>query len=253
MKQPLLHEWSGIGLVALYLLLMTSPGCEDKRRHQATQYVTFSASQPALAADAPPLEVARAALACMVQAQRARRDGLGSEDRLKSYEEAIGRLLVLASRDEIHKSIINSKAYPADIKEETATTLIVESWLSTVAHYVDGIDLQSVRPKSTQSPNSTTITVRAVNPRDAELLKAVRQRVSPAEGPDGDKRLREAALKEGLNLPIETDIEIRLTRRKDGWRVSDLKLAVPLQLTTAPTQPAVAITSSAPVDAPNAP
>lgn len=169
----------------------------------------------------------------MIQLQRARRDGLGAPDRLKSYESAIGRLHALVARDQIHKSIVESKAYPADIEEAAAVTLIVESWTAMLAHYVDGIDLNLARVKSTQSGNAATVYVAGVNPDDAKKLAAIRSRLPSGTGVESDKRLRDEALKQGLNLPIETGIEVRLTRGKGDWLVSNVKLVLPLPVPTA--------------------
>lgn len=220
-------------LLSTLCLMSLAVGCEDKRRHQPTQQVTFSSSQPGLAAGAAPLDVARSALDAMIQLQRARRDGLGAPDRLKSYESAIGRLHALVARDQIHKSIVESKAYPADIEEAAAVTLIVESWTAMLAHYVDGIDLNLARVKSTQSGNAATVYVAGVNPDDAKKLAAIRSRLPSGTGVESDKRLRDEALKQGLNLPIETGIEVRLTRGKGDWLVSNVKLVLPLPAPTA--------------------
>lgn len=225
--------FAGLGILIL--------GCEDKRRHQPTQQVSFSATQPGLAAGAAPLDVAREALKTMIQMQQARRDGLGAADRLNAYEQAIGRLHALVARDQIHKSIVESKAYPADIEEATAVTLMIESWTSMLAHYVDGIDLNTARVKSTQSGNVATVYVQGVNPADAEKLSAIRARWPSGTDVESDKRLRDEALKQGLNLPIETGIELRLTRGKGDWRVSDLKLVLP-------TPPAAAVAPSTGVE-----
>lgn len=229
--------------------MLLAVGCEDKRRHQPTQQVNFSATQPGLAAGAPPLDVARAALEAMIQMQQARRDGLGAADRLNAYEQAIGRLHALVARDQIHKSIVESKAYPADIKETTAVTLMIESWTSMLAHYVDGIDPNLARVKSTQSGNVATVYVQGVNPRDAEKLNAIRARLPSGTGVENDKRLRDAALQQGLNLPIETGIELRLTRGKGDWRVSEVKLVLPLPPTAAVEPPTAAEASPGPTSA----
>lgn len=217
--------YAGLGILIV--------GCEDKRRHQPTQQVNFSATQPGLPAGAAPLDVAREALKAMIQMQQARRDGLGAVDRLHAYEQAIGRLHALVARDQIHKEIVESKAYPADIEETTAVTLMIESWTSMLAHYVDGIDPNTARVKSTQSGNVATVYVQGVNPADAEKLRAIRARLPSETGVENDKRLRSEALKQGLNLPIETGIELRLTRGKGDWRVSDVKLVLPLPPSTA--------------------
>lgn len=225
--------------------MVAATGCEDKRRHQVSEEVEFKIVPPSSGKDATPEQIAREALEAMRDFQHVRREGLGKGDNRRKYENAMGRLLGIAARDQIYQDVKprrvqttlsdgrvvdatdGSPFMPWDVTEDAAVRKIVETWTSKLAHYIDGLDFDTMKLAKSGEKEST-VTVFAENARERELLQTIEKEVAslkengaPIER--GSKpywdEVRRRTLEKGFNVPIGVQIKLTLLRLGDGWRV----------------------------------
>ena len=217
----------GIAVVGMLL-----SGCDDKRRHQTSEDVAFQVIPPSGGAEASPAEIARAALVAMHDLQTVRSQGLGIGDNRAKYEEAMGRLFGVADQDRIFTSMKPSGQggaspfSPTDITKDAAVRKVAESWTSKTAYYIDGMDLDSLRTLNA-SDDRKMVVVPAVNAEEKEALAKIRADSGMGDSAtpfrqlstENQQKIRDAALAQGFNVPIEAEIKISLGKTKQGWRV----------------------------------
>lgn len=229
---------------AAFLLLA---GCEDKRRHQVSEELEFKVIPPSSGKDATPEQIGREALEAMHDLQHVRREGLGKVENKDKYESAMGRLFGVAARDRIYESVKptrreiklengqkasvvdGSPFVPWDVTESAAVRKIVESWTSKIAHYVDGIDWDSLLAKKS-GDKTATVTLLAENAMERSQLDAIEKEVASLKTEAGTPMergskefwdaVRVRTLAQGFNVPIATQITITLAKQGDGWRVT---------------------------------
>ena len=217
---------------------MLSSGCEDKRRHSASTGLSLAKSPAPLPADAPPDQVAETLLKAIVTAQLTRADGLGSPQRKHDYDAALAQIWALADRADIHEKVRSSHVpgIPLNVTEDAACTLIIESWISHLAYYVDGIAYPSKKVTPDQPQGDCTVHFDAVAPSDKAALASIESSLAknpPKEdgkdAPHGTPAyltaVRERSLPEGFNVPIEASIDIALKKTSDGWRAVSIGLS----------------------------
>lgn len=239
-------------------------GCEDKRRHQASEQVEFPIVRPPVGSDAPADAVALAMLDAMRTLQRIRAVGFGHPDNKAKYDHAMGVIASLMDQDRVYMSIKAEPppSVPRDIKRDAAVRLVAESWVSAIAHYSEGMESSArnmtIRKKGEilLEPNrialadgkiersnervlatdEATLSVDAVNPHERELLEKIEasDEMVKSVGPDGKPlakgaeayiaKLRSLTIPQGFNVPIGAEIVIRLCHTPEGWRVFRLHL-----------------------------
>lgn len=222
-----------VAIVGLAAVSLT--GCDDKRRHQASEEVAFKIIEPAAGAEATPETIAREALAAMQELQRVRAEGLGKGDNRAKYEDAMGRLFGVADRDRIYDRVKpdpttggGSPFAPTDITQNAAVRRVAESWTSETAYYIDGLNLDSIAArKASASDDRMLVSVDAVNADERKALAEIRSQSGMGAAdvpfasltPEQQQKIRDAALKQGFNVPIEAQIQLLVAKTKSGWRV----------------------------------
>lgn len=254
-------------LVAASLLLLCLSGCEDKRRHQASEEVSFPSVPPPVGKDTGAEETALALLDAMKSLQSIRAVGFGVEGHKEKYDQAMGLIASLMDKHAVYEKVVveRSPSVPRDISQDAATRLIAEAWVSTVAHYLDGIDAGSKSSVSFKQGETITsphrrlerdgtikkyssrkletdeaiVYVYAENPEERRQLEEIEggPDVRRAAGPDGKPlekgspaylaKIRGITIPRGFNVPIGVRIAIRLKQTPDGWRAMSLRLEAP--------------------------
>jgi hypothetical protein len=234
----MIYRASGVVVVGFAVAAFACAGCEDKRRHQPSAAPAFATTKPAAAETATPVEVVRAFLEAVRDAQHARAGGLGTSDARREYDRAMGTIAGLAARDIIYRTMkeTRSAALPVDLTPDAALTMISESWVSMAAYYVDGFDLDGLSASSAgdQPDALATVVVRAARPEDRTRLEGLEKSaaLSEARGDDGKpltknsepylKKVRAVTLEGNrpFNVPIGVPFTIDLRRVGGAWRVS---------------------------------
>jgi len=217
--------------------LMTQAGCQDKRRHKASEQVEFGKVDLALEDEAKPEVVARAFLETVQDMQRVRIEGLGKDDNAKRYDDNMARLMALSASKTIYKKVkprknAGSPFVPVDITEDAAVRHIVSLWVSKIAHYADGMDMGTLKKGNETKKAEQTYSVIATNAQEKEKLATItaafekkRTDDTPAKGSKAYwAALRKQTLPQGFNVPIEARITVVLQKVGPSWRVSDLLL-----------------------------
>lgn len=230
-------------------------GCEDQRRHQASQDLKLLDVEPRIAADAAPEVTARALLSALRELQLVRAEGLGVEDNRDRYNRALGEIVSLMDQRRVHAMMrepgLRSPLIPKNIERAPALKLVAESWASMVAHYVDGISPAlplsassvmrgGVKPQpdgtKVQSPDEVRVMAVLVSPREKAIIDEIAADKSFTDRRDewgrpiayGSPQWREfvepRALERGVHVPIETTLTISLARVDGAWRVYSLAL-----------------------------
>ena len=227
-----------LGAAALGLAIA---GCDDIRRHAAGEGIRLGEAQAPLGPDASPDAVAMATLDAIREAQESRAQGLGSPEAKEKYESAMQTLRSLAASSEIHERVrkSGSNAVPKDITEAGSVTLTIEAWIASVARYVNGYDLNSMVTSIVSPDQYANTYMNAENPRDREVLDAVR-----ADDALSDEEVRSMALSKGVCPPITAGIELRLKKTPAGWRVMKVGAGPPRQ--PSPPMPPPVSTPTAP-------
>ncbi len=233
-----------VRVLAILLLVALASACDDKRRHLASDSVEFASVEASVPKDAPPGDVVRALLAALRDAQHARAKGLGAPERRQGYDAAMGRVASLAARRAVLRGLrgAGSPNIPKDISEQAAVTLVSESWVSVVAHYSDGILLESLSgiPKDPDPAAVITARVEAERPEDLARLRQIEAVLASAPSDEGvsaaeaeglrtrDVRARMLEGSPASNFPIRVQIVIRLRHEDGAWRATWVGLeAVP--------------------------
>jgi len=225
---------AGLLMSALY-----TTGCDDVRRRKATDPVKIEALSAPVTADAMPGEVVRALLEAAVAFQKIRLEGLGSEANRRSYDQTLGILRGLTAGDVIFERMRrqNSVAIPPDITLESAEASVIETWVSQLAYYIEGIQFDTLQ--SIPGDQTATVYVTAENPEDRRRLNEIVSTLDLSTDRDAEGQpirpgsaayyalLREKTLPLGFNVPIETRIDVRLVRSDGVWRVSRLSVGPP--------------------------
>jgi hypothetical protein len=219
-------------------LAMLTIGCEDKRRHGANKGIAVEEVSPPVAADAPPADVAKALLAALGRAQEARSRGLGESERRQTYERAMAEIISLTAKKEVADQLrTGSKGHVAkDITDDAAMTLTVESWVSLVAHYVQGLMPETLRVMPSASPSIADVRITAESPQDQAVLASLQSTGSSTSQPGASTRpattppntldatARAEALRRGVNPLSRAEIQIRLKQIDGRWRATGMTL-----------------------------
>lgn len=220
--------------VLLAALVLSSPSCDDARRHRASEDIATAEVKAPLPDDAAPAEVAKELLRTFRALQHVRRSGLGTSEGKVAYDRSMATIASLTDRDGVFKRMQAgpSAMIPKDIAAARAVQIVAESWTSMVAHYVDGLLIDETLAVR-QAPDGVhaIVTLEAENPEERRELGELR-----ASRKTDDASLRSAAVAEGFNVPIRVKIIMQLTKVDDAWRLGDLALDVP---GAAPRPPAV--------------
>lgn len=220
-------------LAAAVCLSMLLPACEDKRRHRASEEIEFAAAELKLPDNATPDAVVDSLMRTLHEFQTVRREGMGRPGNREKYDRSMAALSVLAARDAIHFQLLNHRSplIPKDVTAETAVRVVVESWASATAHYIDGAKLESLQPRGEQPGPDAVVLVDAENPSERERLNkllagaefaAVRDQ--PESSPEFLEKVRPAALAQGLNVPITARLKFILRKAEGRWRVFKLDI-----------------------------
>jgi len=217
--------------------LMTQAGCQDKRRHKASEQVEFGKVDLALEDEAKPDVVARAFLETAQDMQRVRIEGLGKEGNAQRYDDNMARLMALSASKTIYNKVkprknAGSPFVPVDITEDAAVRHIVSLWVSKIAYYADGMDMDTLSKGNETKQAEQTYSVIATNAQEAERLAAItaafekkRTDDTPAKGSkEYWAALRKQTLPQGFNVPIEARITVLLARVGATWRVTEVLL-----------------------------
>jgi len=230
-----MHRSKHLVLFAVALSGILICGCDDKRRHSASAGLALSKTPCSLPADAPPGAVAESLARAIAAAQAARADGLGSPERKADYDKALGQIWSFADRSDIYENVrrVHGVGIPVDVSEDAACTLIIESWISEVAHYIAGVNYDTRRITPEQYQADCIVHFEAESPSDkAELASIESSLPAPATDKDGTTArlatIRDRAVEEGFNIPVETSIDITLKKKDDGWRAVNIGLSMAL-------------------------
>ncbi|MCG8406538.1 MAG: hypothetical protein MI923_15190 [Phycisphaerales bacterium] len=225
--------------------LMMTPGCEDKRRHRSSEDVVFAAVQAPLPDDAAPDDVIKTLLASLKELHSTRQSGLGTPDRKDHYDKTMGEILSLAAQEHIHEGVKKkgSAIIPKNVTKNAAVRLVVESWASMVAHYVDGFLLETISVLS-GGKEIASVRIQVENPRERKLLNEIEALPEitetkdssgnplPKTSPDYLKLVRPKALAKGFNVPIRAELQFHLRRVDGAWRVTQLSIGPVTSRTT---------------------
>jgi len=234
MKLPRLRCSGLIALTAIVLLL----GCRDRRRHQASHAASAVQADPSATRNATPAEVVGSLLESLARLQRARAAGLGVDSNQEAYDEAMARVWSLAAGADLRERLLQSRSatIPRNLSEEAALTIISESWASMLAHYIEGVRLETLKFVPNQPQGAAAAYVEAHPPGDERVLaeltaaNANRGAASEADKPAlttgwlEQPRLRERAIDRGVCPPTAVGITIRLQKFNDGWKVTQVKI-----------------------------
>lgn len=237
------------GLVPALLGLALVSGCEDKRRHQTSEDVTFADVQAPVPDDAPPDDVAKALLNTLKELHAIRNAGLGDPDQKERYDKTMGKILSLAAQEQIHNNVKSkgSALTPKDVTQNAAVRLVAESWASIVAHYVDGFLLDTLSVFGGGGGDHATVNIKAENPKERKLLDEIEALPEIAGAKDDagkplvktgveyQKLLKSKALAKGFNIPIRAELSIHLRKVEGAWRVTRLKIGPASARTPAAT------------------
>ena len=200
--------------------ILALAGCEDQRRHQVGGAVELAAVSPTLPANAAPIDVARAMLQALEEAQKSRVNGMGSAEARQAYSAANARIAAMTAKADVHKSLKQAGSFgvPKSIDEAGAVTMTIESWTSLLAHYNGGIQWDLLNYKRPPSESEANVYVEAENPAEAEQVKQI------VAGEKDEKARRAAAISRGFNIPIRAAIDVRLIKVDGQWRVNRVEI-----------------------------
>ncbi len=208
-------------------------GCDDKRRHKASEDVAFAVVEPPAEANEDPQQIAKRAIQAMRDLQAVRAEGLGKAGNRAKYEEAMGRLFGVADQDQIYsmmkpnrKTGGGSIQSPVDLTKNAAVRRIAETWTSKTAHYIDGVLPESIQTAKA-GEQRVVVVVEAVNAAEQAMLTEIRSGDGLGDPATPFKQLstelqakiRTAALQRGFNVPVEAVIRLYLAQGANGWRV----------------------------------
>jgi len=221
---------------AILLWVALASACDDKRRHLASDSVEFASVEAPVPKDAPPGDVVRALLVALRDAQHARAKGFGAPEASERYDAAMGRVASLAARRAVLRGLqgMGSPNIPKDISEQAAVTLVSESWVSIVAHYADGIMLETLTgiPEDPDPTAVITARVEAERPEDRARLGQVEPAIASVPSDVGvpaaeaarlqtrDVRAKMLQGNPASNFPIRVRIVLKLRHEAGAWRAA---------------------------------
>lgn len=225
-------------VLALLVVGMLFIGCEDKRRHKPSEQVSFGAVEPPATPQAAPAELAATFLDALKRFQGIRHTGFGDPGNQRRYDEAMGVMCALTDQAYLHEQVRarGGRTVPKDVTESAAVRLVVESWVSTVAHYIDGFLLETLRSRINSDGNLATVWLMVENPRERKMLEEIEALPEFADpkneqGDPGGKssgeyleRLRSKTIPLGFNVPIRRQLTMELKKGAGGWSVRRLDL-----------------------------
>lgn len=240
---------------ALAFLILLPSGCKDERRHGANNGITVEETAAPVAADAQPGDVATALLAALGRAQEARAHGLGKPERRKAYEKAVGEIQSLTAKKEVVENLrsAGSTNIAKDISDNTALTLITESWISLVAHYVKGVMPETLRVLPGGTQTIADVHVLAESPEDLAVLASLPTSSAPSHSPATsqaarpprlDGATRAEAIRRGVNPLLRADIQIHLKNVDGRWLATGVNIG-PAGMTFLPVAPVNAASTQA--------
>ncbi len=239
MNMPISPRRHALLAVLLALLLVSSPSCDDARRHQASEELASVEVKAPLPDDAAPAEVAKELLRTFRSLQHVRRSGLGTADGKAAYDRSMATIASLTARDMVLARLRKtpSTMIPKDITSARAVQIVSESWTSMLAHYVDGLLIEETLATRLLPDGRVAVTLEAENPEERRKLDELR---ASGDAKD-DEHLRSAALAEGFNVPIRVRIVMRLTKIDNAWRLSDVAIGAPSAASRSLTVPQVLV------------
>jgi hypothetical protein len=245
-------------LSTLFLVLLTiMAGCEDKRRHQASEEVAFPVVSPPVGKEATPEDTALALLDAMKTLQNIRAVGFGVTGNNEKYDQAMGLIASLMDKEGIYANVKGDRSptVPRDISRDAAVRLVAEAWVSTAAHYLNGIDATTksatIQKKGAaagkarrditlvRDTDEATVHVDAENPSERKALAEIEdsKELTSASGADGKplakdseayiQKVRTLAIERGFNVPIRAQFSIILKQMPEGWRAIQFRLQSP--------------------------
>ncbi len=268
-------------MVAALAIGVAMPGCEDQRRHQASEDVDLLNTPAPVAADAPPEVTSKAMLLALQEMQVVRRQGLGVEDNRDRYNRALAEIVSLIDQQRVHENMREprrrSPLVPDDIERAPALKLVAESWVSMVSHYVDSIsptmkvDMTPVTRgrtakqqdgTSVQLPDETRAFATLYNERERAIVEEIAADSAIANLKDETGKpvergsaawlaaIKPLALERGVHVPVETKVTLHLSRGPEGWRVYRISLDPPAPSAVAARSSARPATATRPAQAP---
>ena len=167
------NRWSVF--FALLCCACLAASCTDKRRHSAAEGVNVAPTTRSVPADAPPENVALALVQALGDAQTARANGMGRPEARAAYDEALSRVWSLVDSPTIHQYVSQSgsSSLPKNVSEQAAVTAVVESWMSILAHYAQGVIAGSLTKRFVDPKGAAIIYLEAANPADAKVLDEI--------------------------------------------------------------------------------
>ncbi len=236
------------GIAAVWLTLILAAGCEDDRRRKAP--ATQPATLAAAASLTEPLEVGKAFITALRDAQRVRASGLTTRDQRVAYHEAMARVASFAGSKQIHQTLLSlrSPLVPVGISEQEAVRRVSESWVSMAAYYAEGFQYDSLRVLTapTESGLGVDLYVEAERPEDR--IRLVASESSPPGGSslgvgqapeqagsslDGLRAMSLAAAP-AFNTPISASFRIHLQQVDGVWLATRLDIGPTTPVRTSP-------------------
>lgn len=243
-------------------------GCKDSRRRQPTDALAVTTSAPALPADASPQDVVTFFLNSAREVQHIRAAGFAKSETQDAYVQGMAALRTAINSPALFQRVINSRTVrlPAGLTEDAAATTATESWLSILAHYIDGIQMESIRQSLSGDPHAkvATVAVQAENPDEVEALAKLEASPEIADAKDakgnpitsGTPAYQQLIRKRALDLdppvivPVRVYFSFTLERSSPDapWGIVHLRINAPLRTVVnvnVPTPAATAETAEA--------
>ncbi len=248
---PNTRQLTSVILLVFLCVASLTLGCKDSRRHQATDALAMTATALALPSDAPAQDVVTRFLENARDVQHIRESGFAERERQEAYERGMAALHAAVNGPALFNRMMKSqtsRALPAGMTQQAAVTTATESWLSILAHYIDGVRPESIRTTTVASPESkiVVIDVQAMNPDEAEALAdleaspAIRNARDAVGNPIAPNTpayfalVREKALElePPLVTPLPAVFEFTLQRASSSepWGIVSLRIKAPLTI-----------------------
>lgn len=249
--------------IACLLSALVLAACDDKRRHQLSDAVSFPQTDAAVINGASCDDVVKAMLLSMIEAQKVRAVGFGKAEARQQYDKSMATIQSLMASDKIYESVKKgSQTVSKSITKNAAMTLVAESWVSIIAHYIDGIAWPTMKI-TTYTGKRATAMVELVNPEEQAMQAEIESspEVTQAKDASGQplvkeseeywKLVRTMAIRKGFNVPARAVLTLTLQNIDDAWRVESLAIGSVPQRIIATRSIAPATTQPAAVQQPS--